>query len=137
MNVSFSLCVVSLAFLVVCLSGSQNPADLQMAYDLYSWPNSHGGWNFSVLPDSDAENNVELVFDKEKILRGTAELKRRISTLPSGAEIHWLDRIPSGTGPKAKGSEGLSYPPPTIIKRVREYARKRGIKVELLGSSPL
>lgn len=131
-----ALCLVSLACLAICPSAPNPSPNSQMAYDLYSWPNSDRGWNFCILPVSGAEKNVELVFDHKTMLRGIVMLKRKISTLPSGSEIHWLDRIPSGTGPKAKGSECLAYPPAVIVNQVKQYARKRQIKVEVLSSNP-
>jgi hypothetical protein len=133
-----AFCFVSLGCLVVCLSAAQNPfPNSFVTYDLYSWPNPQGGWNFCILPVSGIEKNVELVFNEKTVLKGVVKLKHRISALPTGAEIHWFDRIPSGRGPKAEGSESLSYPPSKIVKQVKEYAEKRNIKVEILSSNPL
>jgi hypothetical protein len=100
-----------------------------MAYELYSWPDSSGGWNFCVLYNTSSEKTVQQVFNKKTELRGVDQLKHRISELPAGASIAWVDRLPSGTGPKAKGSESLKYPPADIMADVRRFAEEHNIKV--------
>jgi len=42
--------------------------------------------------------SAEQVFNKEFLLSGVKELKQRISGLPVGATILWLDRITGGWG---------------------------------------
>jgi hypothetical protein len=86
---------------------------------------------------SAAQNPFPNSFVAYDLYKGIVKLKHRISALPSGSEIHWFDRIPSGTGPKAEGSQSLSYPPAEIVKQIKEYAEKRNIKVEILSSNPL
>src|SRR5260370_4941561 len=78
-----------------------------MNYELYSWQNSADGWSFCVLYNTSSEKTVKQVFNKRTELRGTEQLKKRISELLAGASITCVDRLPTGTGPKAKGSEAL------------------------------
>ena len=77
------------------------------------------------------EKSVEEVFNRTAVLHGVDELKRTISALPAGAQLFWIDRIPSGKGPRTKGSEGIAYPPALIRERVRRYAKKHHIEVEI------
>src|SRR5580704_14692035 len=78
-------------------------------YELYSWRGPNGTWNFSLLPNTSSEKSVTLVFNKKVASHGLDQLKKTISLLPEGATIALLDRLPTGTGPKAKGSERLTY----------------------------
>jgi hypothetical protein len=100
-----------------------------MAYELYSWQDSSGGWNFCVLYNTSSGKTVQQVFSKKTELRGIDQLKRRISQLPAGSSISWVDRLPSGTGPKAKGSENLKYPPPEVMSEIKRFAEAHNIKV--------
>jgi hypothetical protein len=104
-----------------------------MGYELYSWPGTSGGWNFCVRPNTNSEATVEQVFNKKTVLRSVDQLERRISELPVGAKVYWVDRIPSGEGPRAKGSESLAYPPAEIREKIRGYAEKHHVKVEVLN----
>jgi len=120
------------------LASGQRPSSagqtIPMAYELYSWQQSNGGWNFCVLTSPSGPNiSAEQVFNKKFLLNGVKDLKRKISSLPVGATVLWLDRI-MGTDPKTKGSgEGLSFPPSEIIQDIRHYAETRKIKVEMLS----
>lgn len=117
------LCLTGLALLVLHICSAQNsPQSSPINYQLHSWQDSGGGWNFCILPSSNSEHCV---------LKGMRELKKGISGLPSGAVIYWIDRTP-GTGSKLG-----TYPPSSVIKQVKEYAEKRNIKVEILSSNPL
>jgi hypothetical protein len=102
-------------------------------YELYSWRGSNGAWNFSLLPNTSSEKSVRLVFDKKVPSHGLDQLKKTISLLPEGATIALLDRLPTGTGPKAKGSERLTYPPPDVLAEIRRYAATN--KIEVVGGS--
>jgi hypothetical protein len=74
---------------------------------------------------------AEDVFNKTVLVHGVNGLNRKISKLPVGATIFWLDRILPETAPKTKESERLSYPPAKIIEQVRRYAEVRGIEVQM------
>ena len=105
-----------------------------MSYELYSWRESNGSWNFCVLAIPSGVNvSAEQVFNKRFLLSGVKELKRKISGLPVGATIFWLDRISLSTGQKAKESEKLSYPPSETIQGIRRHAEAYKIKVEVLS----
>ena|SRR5216683_4935215 len=122
--------------LSVCLSQVQDrsPSEYRLGYELYSWHGSSGGWNFCIRPNTEREATVKEVFNGEGVLRGEDQLRRRISKLPGGAKIFWVDRIPSGNGPKEKGSESLGYPPVKVRERILQYAKRHHVDVEVLGS---
>ena len=114
--------------LLVAEAGRTTP----MGYELYSW-RVDTQWAFCILYNTSREKAVEEVFSKKTLLLGVDQLERRIGELPNGATIFWMDRLPSGSGPKAKGSEGLQYPTPDIVERVKRYAADHHIKIEVLG----
>src|SRR5882672_2248915 len=62
-----------------------------MVYELYSWQGSNGGWNFCLLYNTSSEKTVQEVFSKKTELRGLGQLKHRISALPVGSSIVWVD----------------------------------------------
>jgi hypothetical protein len=102
-----------------------------MGYELYSWQESNGKWSFCLLASPSGPNiSAEQVFNKKFLLSGVKELNRKISGLPVGATIFWLDRI-MGTSQEAKESERLSYPPANMIDQVRQYAEKYHIEVKM------
>jgi hypothetical protein len=104
-----------------------------MAYELYSWQDSSGRWSFCLLASPSGPNiSAEQVFNKKFRLNSVKELKQKISALPAGATMVWLDRI-MDTSPETKASERLSYPPANIIKQVRQYADKCHVKVQMSG----
>jgi hypothetical protein len=121
--------------LSVCVSQVRDspPHETRMGYELYSWPGSSGRWNFCIRLNTNSEATVEQVFDKRTVLRSVAQLKRRISELPAGTQVFWVDRIPSGNGPKATGSESLSYPPAELREEIRGYAKKHQVEVQVLN----
>lgn len=127
--------VLVCALVAVCTAQSpgKGGANTPMGYELYSW--SHGAdWNFSLLYNTSSEKTVKQVFAKKSLIHGVELLKAKMSTLPKGSTIFWVDRIPSGTGPKAKGSENLAYPPAAVVKEVVDCAAAQGVKVEILSS---
>jgi hypothetical protein len=117
--------------------GSSDPLQKPpMGYELYSWQGPNGSWNFCLAPSPSGVNiQADQVFDKKFLLRGVSRLNQEISMLPIGATIYWLDHIIPETGPNAKASQSLSYPPVTIIEQVRQYAEIRHIEVQMLRRS--
>jgi hypothetical protein len=77
--------------------------------------------------------NIEAkeVFDKKPALRGVDELNGRVSKLPVGATIYWLDHL-AGRGPQPREVGSLSHPPSNMIERVRRFVEMRHVAVELL-----
>ena len=132
-----ALWCIGLMCMTLSLCFSQNSGgSLQKAplgYELYSWSGTSGEWNFCIRPNTDSEATVEQVFDKKTTLQGVHQLERRISELPPGAKVFWVDRIPSGKGPRAKGSESLGYPPVKIRQHVRRFGEKHHVQVEVLN----
>ena len=104
-----------------------------MSYELYSWHAPDGSWNFCLLHSPSGRYiQGEEVFTKRLLLGGVSELNRKISKLPVGATIYWLDRILPVTDRKAKESQSLSYPPENVIEQIRRYAEARHVDVQML-----
>ena len=82
--------------LVVCWMGlpiAAQPQSTQetapLTYQLYSWEDANGGWNFSVLHDTNHQKTVAEVFNPKVTLKGLDQLKRKLS---DGRKIvHILD----------------------------------------------
>ena len=107
---------------------SRSPAP---TYELYSWQDSANRWKFSLLLTTSREKTIREVFDKRAVLRDLGQLKRKICTLDAGSIIILVGRLPTGTGPRAKGSERLRYPTSDTIQEIRSFAEAH--KVQVLG----
>jgi len=105
-----------------------------MGYELYSWQEPNGSWNFSIVPSPSGVNvSAQEVFDKKFVLRGVKDLKRKMSKLPEGATIYWPNRMSGADQNATKEANKLSYPPSETIQDIQHYAEGRKIKVELLS----
>jgi hypothetical protein len=100
-------------------------------YELYSWRDTKGIWNFCILFGTNREKASEEIFRDATRLQGLDQLKQKVASLPAGAEIFWPNRIPSGNRPRAKSSESLAYPPSYIRQEVIAFAKKHGIDVQV------
>lgn len=111
---------------------SRSPIRPPMAYELYSWQAKNGGWNFSLLLSPSGVNiGASQVFNQKSILRGVSALNTRVSTLPAGATIYWLDHL-TGSTAAAKSANRLSYPPEKIVGQVRHVAEARHVEITIL-----
>ena len=112
------------------LAGDGGPTP-PMIYELYSWQQPLGAWNFSVLRNTSSEKTVQQVFTEKTRLRGVDAVKRKFAQLPAGSTVVWVVRLPTdGSHPKAIGSERLAYPPPEIVTEVRNAVGARNITLE-------
>lgn len=120
-----TICCMGIA---LCASGQPNNS-----YELYSWRELNGRWDFCLVASPSGVNvSAEQVFDKKLRLRGVPELKRKLSRLPVGATIFWLDRI-LGRSQRAGEDGRVGYPPSVMINDIRHYAETHKIKVEMLS----
>ena len=131
--------LLALTCIAIAVCSAQSPNDSlrkpPLGYELYSWQGPDGGWNFRLLPSPSGVNvPAEAVFNKKFLLRGVDGLDREILKLPVGATIYWLDHI-LGSGPQAKGSERLMYPPANIVDQVRRSAKTRHLEVQMLRAN--
>jgi len=134
-----TLLIVALMAAAVSPGIAQKPDGLAhpapQLYELYSWPQRNGIWNFCLLPSpSGIDIPVEAIFDTKLRLTGVGQLKKKISQLPTDTTILWLNGITSGQTPSAE-SKKLALPPAETVEQVKRYAGKRGIHVQVLGRS--
>jgi hypothetical protein len=132
--------LVALTSIAIAFCCAQGPSDslrkAAMGYELYSWQESSGRWSFSLLASPSGPNiSAEQVFNKKFLLSGVKELRQKISGLPVGTTIFWLDRI-TDTSLETKPGKRLSYPPANIIEQVRRHADKRHVEVQMSGKNP-
>jgi hypothetical protein len=126
--------VVALTLAAICSSVAQTPtssAHSPQSYELYSWPQSNDAWNFCLLPSPSGVNiPPETILNKKCRLTGVAQLERKISELPSGTIIIWMNGISSGETPTPE-SRRLALPPTQTVKQLRHYAGGHGIQMEI------
>ncbi len=97
------------------------------AYELYSWQQSDGTWNFSVLPSpSGIPLRSEQIVDSKRKLRGLDQLKASLSKLPSGTLILW----PHQPEDAAKQNVRFQHPPKEIMDELGAYAKAKGLKID-------
>ena len=137
-----TLLVLVLALTLATIPGSvaQAPAHSThlppRLYELYSWPQSNGIWNFCLLPSPSGVNiRAETIFDKKVRLTGVAQLEHRVAELPAGTRIIWLNGITSGESPTPE-SKKLALPPSQTLKQVKRYAGAHGVQMDIPSSSP-
>jgi hypothetical protein len=135
-----TLLIVALMAVAVSPGIAQHPDGLAhpepRLYELYSWPQRNGIWNFCLLPSPSGVNiPVEAIFDKKLRLTGVGQLKQKISQLPIDTAILWMNGITSGQTPTPE-SKKLALPPAETVEQVKRYAEKRGIHVQVLDPSP-
>jgi len=139
LQMRFVLAVLAVNFAAIPLGVAQAPNGFAQPsprlYELYSWPQSGGTWNFCLLPSpSGVTIPVEVIFNKKSRLTGTDQLERKISLLPTGTRIIWMNGITAGQTP-TKESSKLALPPSRIVEQVKRYAEQHGVQVLLSSQS--
>lgn len=124
--ISLIFCLVTFAFATESLGKSAG--GVIPTYELYSWQDSNGAWNFSLLYTTNRQKTVEEVFNEKTALHGVDKLKRRISKLPKSSRVVWFDRLTLG-GVRVEGSESLKYPPKEIVDELKRYSDAHAIKL--------
>ena len=115
------------------VSGQLPPPSL---YELYSWPQAGGGWDFSLLASPSGVNiPAESIFNKKVRLNGVTQLERRISRLPKGAGIIWISGIMPREAQTSQ-TRRLALPPTETVEQVKHYAEAHGIQIDIRGSTP-
>jgi len=93
---------------------------------LFSWKNTDGGWNYSIVPNLNvisAFNNV----GEGNSFTGEECLKKNLAFLAVGEEIFWVEGTDIET---TEGDEiSLSFPPAEIFSDIQEYCESIGIKL--------
>jgi len=116
------------AFRQFAAADDPSPRPWFKGYELYSWQNPDGSWDFSLLIGTNRNKTVEEIFDKKVSIHGLDQLKERISQLPEGTHVVWLDCLIVGNA-KAKGSEALKYPSAQMTDDVARFAAEHGGEV--------
>jgi hypothetical protein len=113
--------------------GSSQPSRL---YELYSWPQSNGVWNFCLLASPGGVNiPVEAIFDKRSRITGINQLERKMSLLSAGTRIIWMSGITAGQTPTRESSR-LALPPFHTVEMVKRYALGHRIQMRVPSQSP-
>jgi hypothetical protein len=130
MRKSFCLLILFCCIAPICFAIQKRPLPEEVkTFELYSWLDAKGQWNFSLFPAiSSAGLAPAVVMRKESTLNGPERIKKAIAKLPAGSEILWLDRT-EGMWKGAKGSERLKYPPAESITEIRRFCESRQFKL--------
>ena len=97
-------------------------------YELYSWQDNNGGWNFSILGTTSSVKPPEKIFSEKEAIHGVDRLKQKISRLARPSRIVWIENSVY-KGVPMKGTERLAWPPKGIMENVKRYAAARGVEV--------
>ena len=124
------------ASLMVCLVfcwatnvwGQQGSKGLIPTYELYSWQDPQGGWNFCLLYTTNRQKTAAEVFNPKTVLHGSKEIERKISKLPKRSRIVWFEGL-TLSGKTVEGTERLKYPPKEVVDEVKRWAAKREVQV--------
>ena len=135
-----TLLVLALTLAAIPGSVAQAPAHSThlppRLYELYSWPQSNGIWNFCLLPSPSGVNiPAKAIFNKKFRLTGLTQLERKISELPTGTRIIWMNGMAAGETPTPE-SRRLALPPTRMVEHVQSYAEAHGIQMVIPSSSP-
>jgi hypothetical protein len=102
-----------------------------MAYELYSWQATNGGWSFYMAPSPSGVNiPAKQIFDKRFRL-SVEQLARKVSRLPEGATVYWLDHVTSRDSRETKAATRLRYPPSDEVQGIKRIAEAHSIKIEM------
>src|SRR5207247_3670958 len=122
---SSSLVVVMCMMSHVSTQGNGGPST-SSTFELYSWRAERGEWLFSMFHATTSRRRiVDEVVAKDRILKGTSRLKRKIAGLPPGSTIVWAD----SHAVEGDGRERFTYPEQTVIREIRRFADDRNIKI--------
>jgi hypothetical protein len=135
-----TLLVLALTLAAIPCTVAQTPDDSThlppRSYELYSWPQSNGIWNFCLLPSPSGVNiRTEYIFNKKVHLIGVAKLEHGISELPNGTRIIWMNGITSGESPTPE-TKRLALPPTQTLEQGKRYAGAHGVQMDIPSSSP-
>ena len=104
-------------------------------YELYSWRQSNGIWNFCLLPSPSGVNiPVETIFSKKFRITGIDQLERKISLLPTGMRIILMNGITADQTPTRESSK-LAVPPSHTVEQVKRYAEQHHVQVRVPSQS--
>ena len=135
MNMKQFCCFIGIACVTVSFCPAQGLSVWPIrpaGYELYSWKDHSGSWNFCVLPaKSGSYTSADEVFRTTTRLHGVKELKPRIAKLPKGTEIMWEHQGLRDRGPKGRRDEKLEYPSAEIRQQIHLYAQKYHVEVEI------
>ena len=128
--------IIALAFSAAanCFA-QQSPGKVGMsvpvAYELYSWQATNGGWNFYIAPSPSGVNiSAKQIFDRRFRL-SVEQLGRKISRLPEGATVYWLDHVTSRDSGETKAAARLRYPRSDEVQEIKRIAEAHSIKIEM------
>ena len=88
---------------------------------LYSWKPAGQPWHYTLTEDVQPRPDDAAIIHSREVYIGEAALEKRLSALPPNYYILWTGG-PRGT---------LFYAPETLRNQVIEFARKRGLNIEL------
>jgi len=103
-------------------------------YELYSWQEAGGSWNFCMLPSPSGVNvTTKQVFSPQCRIAGLRNLKKRVSELPEHAKVFWLDHVWNSDERDERYAKGrkLRFPPSNVITDVEHEAEHHGVELQM------
>jgi hypothetical protein len=88
---------------------------------LFSWKH-RDRYYFALIPARDRAKFMSHFVRDKRALRSVPELEKEIAKVPQTCVIAWRDDL----------SNGITYPPQSIIRRIQRYASGRGVDLQII-----
>jgi hypothetical protein len=88
---------------------------------LFSWKH-RDQYYFALVPARDRARFISHLGSRQKALKTVPELERKIAKVPQTSVVAWRDDL----------SNGMTYPPQSIIRRIQKYASTRGVDLQII-----
>jgi hypothetical protein len=109
------------AFTAICVFVAAGTGIAQTVFkgmELYSWRPAAGIWHFSLLMGTNRTKTIEEITDHAVTIVGVEELKKRLSQLPGGENVFWLNYAKEPV-------------PKKLVKDLTEYCKSHGINLHV------
>jgi hypothetical protein len=92
-------------------------------YELYSWKNSAGGWNYALLLGTNRNKTPNELIDAQTSNR--ADIERSIAALPQGENILWF-------ASSTFSSIQIMLPDNASVERIKQLCAERKIQLSIV-----
>ena len=92
-------------------------------FELYSWQDENGGWQYSILEGTNRNKTLEEVQAKPLDLQG---VKNAIAKMAVDESLFWTNKVQdTASGQMLQ----LSFPPDEVVDELTEFAREKQVEI--------